>query len=275
MDSPSLSAQLLVGKVLGLDRLALITSDTRTLSSDEIARICALVNRRGRGEPVAYLLGEREFYGLMLRVTPDVLIPRPETEHLVEETLACFAHDQEFHFADCGTGSGAIAVAIAHERPNATGLAVDLSTSALTIAEQNLRTYHLEQRVRCVRADFASLPCASASLDLLVSNPPYVSWDEYHEECGHEVRDFEPRSALMPKAASTPQEAADGLEDVRRLLPEAARTLKSGGLLLVEIGMRQGAAARSLLEAEPRIWQDARILQDLAGLDRVLFGIRA
>ncbi len=275
VDSPALSAQLLAGRVLDMDRLELITAADRQITSEESEAISGLVSRRGRGEPVAYLLGEKEFYGLVLRVSPEVLIPRPETEHLVEETLVRFAPEQPFCFADCGTGSGAIAAAIACERPLAYGLALDLSASALEVAADNFRTCGLEHRVHCIRADYSALPCASNSLDLLVSNPPYVSWEEFHDECGHEVRDFEPRSALMPKAGEHPADAATGLEDVARLLPEAARVLKSGGLLLVEIGMRQGNAARKLLETKPQIWREARILKDLAGLDRVLYGERA
>ncbi len=274
VDSPALSAQLLAGRVLRMDRLKMISAGARPLAPEEISRICGLVSRRGEGEPVAYLLGEREFYGLLLRVSPDVLIPRPETEHLVEETLARFAPEESFCFADCGTGSGAIAAAIAHERPLARGLAVDLSAPALAVAASNFRTYDLEKRLCCVRADFAALPCAADSLDLLISNPPYVSWDEFHEECGHEVRDYEPKSALMPRAGAHPKDAATGLEDVARLLPEATRVLKSGGLLLVEIGMRQGNAAQKMLEAEPLVWREAKVLKDLAGLDRVLSGLR-
>jgi release factor glutamine methyltransferase len=263
VDSPALSARLLAGKVLGLTPLQILTEHRCELSPREEAELQALMRRRGQGEPVAYLLGEREFYGLCFEVTPDVLIPRPETELIVDAVLDQWAADQPVHFLDLGTGSGALAVALAHERPKARGLALDLSRAALRVARRNALKHRVAGRILFLEGDFLqSLP--ARDLDLIVANPPYVTQDEY-DELSPEVAAYEPRSALV-----SGEPGGDGLDHVRGLAPGAGRALRPGGLLLIEIGWLQGRAGVKLLQDSKWGFEAVRVLPDLAGRDRVL-----
>jgi release factor glutamine methyltransferase len=264
-DAPHLCAEVLAGQAFGLTRLGLIMHHADTPEPKHLAKFTGLVARRGAGEPLAYILGEREFYGLPFRVTPDVLIPRPETEHIVEEAQHRFPPEAPLRFADFGTGSGILAVTLAHVFVHARGLAVDICPQALEIAKQNARTHAVEQRLEFRNADFTCLDLEPQSLDLLVSNPPYVTEAEY-AELSPEVRGFEPRLALVS--------ADEGLAHLRGLLPGASLALKPGGLLLCEIGCTQGAAALELAAATWLGFESCVILKDLAGLDRVLCAVR-
>ena len=265
VDAPRFSAELLAARAFDLTRLGLILHAKDQPAAAGLAAFASLVERRGQGEPVAYLLGEKEFFGLNFRVTPDVLIPRPETELLVEQAQRLFAQDAALRFADFGTGSGALAVALAHVFPAAHGLAVDLSPPALEIARQNAQANGVAGRLGFLQADFTRLALASSTLDLLVSNPPYVTQDEY-EALSPEVRAFEPRTALVS--------AEQGLWHLRGLLPVAAGALRPGGYLLCELGSGQGRAALELLAAAEPGFEQGEILKDYAGLDRVLMARR-
>lgn len=265
VDAPRLCAELLCAHAFGLSRMGLIVRAKDTPLPEQLSRLDGFLARREKGEPLAYILGEREFFGLAFRVTPDVLIPRPETEHIVEAVQAQFKRDAAFRFADFGTGSGILAVTIAHLFPNASGLAVDLSGHALEVARDNARAHEVAERLEFLCADFTRLELAPAGLDLLVTNPPYVTEGEY-AALSPEVRGFEPRQALVS--------GADGLDHLRGLLPVASRGLKPGGRILCEIGCGQGPAALALAEEAGLGFADAAILKDLAGLDRVLSLVR-
>ena len=282
VDSPRLSAELLVQYACGISRMELATRPETTLSADQIARLSGLLRRRAEGEPVAYLLGQREFYGRDFRVTPATLIPRPETEHLIEAALAgCTG---PVRFADLGTGSGCIAVTLCAERPEWRGLMVDLSAKALSVACQNAVRHNVRPRLQPVRADFTRPLLRPNSLELLVSNPPYVGKQEY-ESLSVEVRDFEPVTALVPgfvdsdtghnhhhhhdgeTTHSALADTPEGLEHLLAVAREAFIALKPGGLLLMEHGCAQGNALKVWLENNK--WESVCILKDLAGLDRV------
>lgn len=264
-DSPRLSAELLAAHAFGLSRLGLIMRHNDRPGEDQLAEFRRLVARRAGGEPAAYILGEKEFFGLALRVTPDVLIPRPETECIVEEAQRLFPKDAPLCFADFGTGSGALAVALATEFPRSRGLAVDLSGHALEVARHNARIHNVTERLDFACADFTRLSLAPASLDLVVANPPYVTEAEY-AGLSPEVRDFEPASALV-----SPEE---GLWHLRGLLPVAAQALRPGGVLLCELGSGQGAAALDLTRDPALDFSEPAILKDYAGLDRILKAVR-
>jgi len=266
LDAPRLSAELLAAKALGLTRLGLIMQAKDFLTGDALTSFRSLVARRAKGEPVAYLLGEKEFYGLRFRVTPDVLIPRPETELLVEEAERLFPADTPLRFADFGTGSGALAVALAHVFPHSHGLAVDLSAQALEVARRNACEHNVAARLDFLCADFTSLALAPATLDLVVANPPYVTEAEY-ADLSHEVRGFEPGLALVSADA--------GLAHIRGLAPTAARALRPGGVLLCEFGSGQGRAVLELFSDPALGYAQPVVLPDYAGLDRVLRAIRA
>lgn len=261
VDSPALSAQLVLGKALGLSRLDLLLQSDRPLGEAELAAARDLLRRRGRGEPAAYILGEKEFFGLAFAVTPAVLIPRPETECVVEEAEGLFPRDGALDFVDLGTGSGCLAVALAVRFPLARGLAVDQSAEALAVAQGNAGRHGVADRVRFVRGDFADLAAlgvAPGTRDLVAANPPYVSEAEY-AKVSREVRDFEPRAALVP--------GPTGLEAVAALAPAALAALRPGGALILEMGAAQAAAVREILSGAG--FARVRVRRDLAGRDRV------
>jgi len=265
VDSPRLSAELLASHAFELSRVGLIVHHTDAPGPERMNAFAGLVGRRATGEPAAYILGEREFFSLAFRVTPDVLIPRPETELIVEQALGLFPQDAALYFADFGTGSGALAVTLAHERKAARGLAIDLSSKALEVARLNARRHGVEERLQFLCADFMRLTLAPASLDLVVANPPYVTEAEY-AELSPEVRGFEPATALVSKE--------EGLLHLRGLLPVAAQALRPGGVLLCELGCGQGARALALASAAALGFAEIAILKDYAGLDRVLKALK-
>lgn len=261
VDAPKLSAQLLLAHALGLDRLGLVLAMDRPLTPDELDLYRPLVARRSRGEPVAYLLGEREFYGLDFCVTPDTLIPRPETELIVDRALELFPEGRLESFADLGTGSGCLAVALAVRFPTAVGLALDKSPAALAVAQENAKRHGVVGRLAFLEADFAALPTREGGYGLIVSNPPYVSATEY-AACSREVREFEPLTALVP--------GPTGLEAVPVVARTAFAALTPGGRLLVEIGWKQGSEAAAVLAGSG--FADVAVRRDLAGCDRVVEG---
>lgn len=254
-DEARREAELLLGHALGRDRAWLYAHADDPVSGDDAERFRAFVARRCEGEPLAYITGRREFWSLDLGVSPDVLIPRPETELLVELALARIGADAAIEVADLGTGSGAVALAIARERPLARIVATDASAAALAIARTNAQRLGLGQ-VRFVEGNWLD-PLGQQRFDLVVSNPPYIAEADAHLERG-DLR-FEPRSALAS--------GGDGLDAIRAIVTAAPRHLHDGGWLLLEHGHEQGAAVRALLAAAG--FHDVATTADLERRDRV------
>ncbi|TET50167.1 MAG: peptide chain release factor N(5)-glutamine methyltransferase [Anaerolineales bacterium] len=253
-DAPRLEAELLLAHVLRAPRTALLAYPERTLAPDDLADYDKLVEWRAAGQPLPYLVGHIEFYGLRIEVTPEVLIPRPETEVLVDLAI----ERRPGTVVDVGTGSGCISVALAVNLPMVEVTAVDISSAALAVARRNLERHGVGERVRLVTGDVLSP--RPGPVDLIVSNPPYVAAGE-RSSLPLSVREYEPWLAL--------DGGAGGLDVLRRLLAQAAAVLKLGGALLVEIGSEQGEAARALAGIS---FPEAvvRTHPDLAGRDRVL-----
>jgi release factor glutamine methyltransferase len=250
-----LENRILLCHALGVSRVALITQSERALDQDEAARLSALVQRRLDGEPIAYIVGEREFFGLPFKVAPGVLIPRPDTELIVE--LALERLPQGGRMLDMGTGSGAIAVACAHTRRDVSVTALDLSEDALAIARVNAAANGA--RVTFLRSDwFAGLK--GQRFDLIASNPPYIAAGDPHLSQG-DLR-FEPAGALT--------DHADGLAALRSIVDGAPAHLEAGGWLLLEHGYDQAAAVRALLGA--RGFTEVQSWRDLPGIERVSGG---
>jgi len=245
------------------ERIALYTAFEEIVADDVRAEFRDLVKRRAAGAPVAYLVGKKEFYSLSFRVTPDVLIPRPETEHLVvtaADLLATLPAGAEPQIADVGTGSGAIAVALAKQVKTLRVLATDISPSALAVARQNGAEHGVASRIEFLETDlFENVP-RSRQFDLVVSNPPYIGLEE-EATLATQVRDHEPRLALFggPK----------GTDIIARLIPQAAERLKTGGYLLMEVSPLISGAVLDLV-TQSKSFEPAVILKDLAGLARVV-----
>ncbi|HEX7648001.1 MAG TPA: peptide chain release factor N(5)-glutamine methyltransferase [Noviherbaspirillum sp.] len=252
---PALESRILLGKALQLSRIQLITQSERVLNDDETRSATELIRRRLAGEPIAYIVGEREFYGLAFHVTPDVLIPRPETELLVE--LALNRMPERSSVLDLGTGSGAIAVAIAHARADAKVTAVDANTAALVIAERNARRHGAN--VRFLQSDWYGA-LGNEHFNLIVSNPPYIANGDLHLSQG-DLR-FEPVDALT--------DHNDGLSALRIIINGANERLAPGGWLLMEHGYDQSAAVRALLASSE--FAEVQSWADLAGIERVTGG---
>jgi release factor glutamine methyltransferase len=256
--SVRLDAEVLLMHLLGCSLTALLTHPERLLSPDESARYDALLRRRLAAEPIQYITGEQEFFGLTMKVTPDVLIPRPETEHLVEAVLHRVSRAQTIRILDVGTGSGAIAVALAHALPKAGVTGVDLSLAALEVARGNAIRHGVSERVQLLQSDLLA-EVRGELFDAVVSNPPYIAESEDLEP---QVRDYEPHRALFA--------GPSGLEIYRRLIPEAHLALKPGGYLLLEIGYQQRAALSELLNH----WENVSFIDDLQGIPRVAIANR-
>lgn len=254
LTTPRRDAELLLLHTFQRDRAWLLAHPEAELTLDQLARYENAIARRARHEPIQYITGTQEFFGLALRVSPAVLIPRPETEHLVEAALARIPPDHSARVLDVGTGSGAIAIAIAAHRPHAAVTGVDISPAALAIARENATTHHLADRIRFVESDLLSARSGEL-FDLIVSNPPYVAASEQMEA---QVRDFEPHTALFA--------GASGLDIYRRLIPQARNALVPGGSLLMEIGHGQQPALTELLTG----WHCLDFLPDLQGIPRVV-----
>ncbi len=227
------------------------------LSRDKTAQFIQLIERRWKGEPIQYITGEAEFYGLPFHVNRDVLIPRPETEHLVEKVLALAASFEGPRIVDVGTGSGAIAVSLASKLSTAEVTAIDLSASALAIARGNAGRNGVGERIRFLEGDLLG-PVAGEQFDIVVSNPPYVAESD-RATLAVEVRDYEPALALF---------AGSGLDIYRRLIPEARTVLAPGGFLALEIGYRQDSAVARLLAHSG--FAQIEFAADLQGIPRVV-----
>jgi release factor glutamine methyltransferase len=257
-ENPKHEAQLLLGYVLNKDRSYLIAYPEQVLSDKQVEVFSRLIQRRLQGEPIAYILGEKEFWSLTLKVTPDTLIPRPETELLVEQVLAKLPQDKLQRVADLGTGTGAIALAIATERLNWELTATDCSKKALLVAKQNAAHHHIKNVMFAQGTWCDALP--NGNYHVIVSNPPYIGPDDPHLKQG-DVR-FEPSSALVSNEA--------GLKDLKTIIYQALDYLVIGGWLMLEHGYDQGEALRQImLEAG---YQDVETHLDLAGCERVTVG---
>jgi release factor glutamine methyltransferase len=262
LDTPRLDAELLIGDALKVDRVRLYMDLDRPLTDAELADIRERVRRRGKHEPVAYITGKRGFWKLDLAVDARVLIPRPDTERLVELAVEVLQGREAPRVVDVGTGSGAIALSIAQERPDAAVLAIDVSPDALAAAEANAVTAGLTN-VTFARGDVLG-PAQNFRPDVILSNPPYIPSREC-ETLMPDVRQFEPRLAL--------DGGADGLVIIRKLVTQAGALLPVGGALLFEIGHDQGEAAAALVQADGR-FAEVAVVKDYGGKDRVVRAAR-
>jgi release factor glutamine methyltransferase len=260
LDSSSarIEVQCLLQTVLHVNRANLLSHPEQSLDAVQHERYKALLERRLGGEPVAYLLGEREFYGLNFKVTRATLIPRPETELLVELALQRIPRQSSCRVLDMGTGSGSIALSIAHARPDAEVVAADASAAALEVAQCNAQRLNLGN-VRMLSSDWFSALC-NDRFDMIVSNPPYIAVDDAHLAQG-DVR-FEPRTALVS--------GKDGLDDIRRICAQAGNHLRENGWLMLEHGYDQAAQVRALLQQSG--FEQIFSARDLAGIERVSGG---
>jgi release factor glutamine methyltransferase len=260
--SPRMNSELLLMFTLECDRAYLHAHPERKLSPDEQSRYDQALAERERGIPAQYITGHQEFWGMDLIVTPSVLIPRPETEHVIETVLERVrvgrapSPADPLRIADVGTGSGCIALALAKELPHAEIHATDISLAALEIARANAARHQLEDRIQFHRTDLLQ-GLAPGAFDFVVSNPPYVGKSE-EEQVQLEVRKYEPRSAVF--AGDT------GLEVIERLIPQAAESLKPGGWLVMEISGSIAEPVRQLLAG----WNDVQLMKDLQGIPRVV-----
>ena len=255
-----MSAELLLMFTLECDRAYLHAHPERKLSTDEQTRYAQALAERERGMPAQYITGHQEFWGMDLIVTPAVLIPRPETEHVIETVLACVGRAPSpaalLRIVDVGTGSGCIALALAKELPGAEIHATDISAAALEIARANAARHQLEDRIQFHQADLLQ-GLGRGEFDFVVSNPPYVG-DSEADQVQLEVRKYEPRNAVFA--------GATGLEVIERLIPQARESLKPEGWLVMEISGTIADGVRDLLAG----WNDVQIAKDLQGIERVV-----
>jgi release factor glutamine methyltransferase len=271
LDEPRREANSLLMHATGREHAFLITHADDELTAEQLSAFQDSLERRAAGEPFQYIAGRQEFYGLEFEVTPDVLIPRPETELLVEVALALLKRTEAPLLCDVGTGSGCVAVTLLHERRDARGLALDISAAALAVAARNAARHGTSERLRFLVSDcFDALregehkgeregADEGVRFDLVASNPPYIAEEEI-AGLQREVREHEPRVALTP--------GGDGLSVIRRLVSEAPLFLKPGGHLLIEIGFGQHERVRAL--ADPTVWTLLDIHRDLQGIPRTV-----
>jgi release factor glutamine methyltransferase len=262
VESPTIDARLLLEAAAPVSRADILADPHRSLDPDAEARLAGFVERRARREPVSLILGRKGFWTLMLGVAPGVLTPRPETETILDVVLPLFPPERAFSFLDLGVGSGAIALSILAERPNARGLGIDVSEDALAVARDNAANLGLSGRLALLRGDWTA-GLDAASFDLVVSNPPYIATAEI-ETLAPEVRDHDPRPAL--------DGGPDGLDAYRRLAPEILHVLKPGGRFAVEIGASQSKAVEALFTGAGA--GEIVTHEDLAGRDRVVAGLK-
>lgn len=257
IESPRLDAELLVADALGVDRIALYLDLNRPLLEEERSAIRPRVARRRDREPVAYILGHRDFYGQRFQVTPDVLIPRPDTETLVEHALAVIPEDAPCRVLDVGTGSGVIAITLARARPMASVVATDVSEGALDVATRNAEALDVGDRIDFRNADLVP---DEGPFDVIVSNPPYIPTGDL-QTLQPEVREHEPATAL--------DAGEDGLDVIRALLQASARVTESRAHLLIEIGVGQAEGVRALAD-DTTDFEVSAIHPDLNRVERVV-----
>ena len=265
LESPRLCAEMLLAASLGYQRVELYARFNNEPTDAELAKFRDWVNQAAKGKPVAYLVGTKEFYSIPFRVTPDVLIPRSETELLVEHAVEYLrAREGESTVWDVCTGSGCVGIAIAHNVKTANVLATDISQAAVLVAAENVESCDLTQRVTCAFADLLSIPpewIGPAEFDVITANPPYVG---DADEVGFSV-DHEPVSALRA--------GPDGLDVIRQLIEQAPGAVKSGGLFCMEFGCGQGDAVRDLL-LTTGAFEEPTVLRDLQAIERAVVARR-
>ena len=267
IEKPKLEAEILLAHAMKVPRIALYTAFETEPTEVQRTIFRELVKRRGQGEPTAYLVGSKEFYSLLFKVDHNVLIPRPETEDLVLQTLdklKTYPEGSTPIIADVGTGSGAIAIALAKHLPKHLGktklIAVDLSPEALNIAKNNAELHSVSDRIEFRQSDLFEQ--VSETLDIVVSNPPYISQSEY-EALPTDIKDFEPKTALFA--------GASGTEVIERLISQSAERLQPGGHLLMEVSPMIAESVAELLKN----WDHVQIHRDLAGQQRIVSGIHS
>lgn len=261
IDSPAIDARLLLEAAADINRLDILNDPYRELTSEQLERYDGWIQRRLNHEPVARILGRKAFWKILLNLTPDVLVPRPDTETVVETALAAFPEGMSFNMVDMGVGSGAILLSVLAERPGAKGLGTDISEEALAVARDNAANLGLSDRAAFLRTGWAD-GLADASFDLVVSNPPYIRSEEI-AELDQEVREHDPHLAL--------DGGTDGLDAYRLLVPETRRILKPMGVFVVETGWDQAEQVKALF-AEAG-FERLNIIQDLGARDRVVTGV--
>lgn len=263
---PRASAELLLAHVLSKDRLFLYLNYDRPMETGELAAFRTYIKRRLAGEPNQYITGTQEFWSLPFRVNPNVLIPRPETELLVEVVLEFLrSSDSNISILDLGTGSGAIAIALARELSGVPIVATDLSMAALQLARENARMNQVDEKIHFVRSDmFAAISISSEKFTVVVTNPPYVSHAEF-SKLAREIRDYEPRGAL--------DGGPDGLTAIKYIIKEAPTVLSQTGALIMEMGADQAESVSTLVR-DSQHYQSYRIIKDYSGIDRVLLAVK-
>ena len=268
IDSPRMSAEMLLTHVLGLERIELYMHFDRQIEKPQLNRLHALVKRASEHEPIAYLVGMTEFYSLDIKVTPDTLIPRPETEMLAERAIEYLRTLQAPQYmCDLCTGSGCIAVAVAIGAGEAKIIATDICDAAMAVADENITAHKLNERVHLLCGDLFT-PIIEGldqtKFDVITSNPPYIATDEY-EKLDKNVRDYEPELALHA--------GADGLDVYRRIVEQGPEHLKPAGRLMLEIGYQQGDAVTKLLEDSGE-FKDITVEKDFAKNDRIVTAVK-
>ncbi|MNK91375.1 Release factor glutamine methyltransferase [compost metagenome] len=272
LDTPRLDAELLLSHGLKMDRIQLYMKFDQPLSDEELATCRELVRRRSQGEPVAYILGYKEFYSLRFEVNSHTLIPRPETEHIIEEALKWASNkDREFKILDLGTGTGCVGLTLLKQFPNAKLVSVDISDEALKVAQRNAESLGVQDRVLFVHVDAGNTDVVlqnyqdfmgQSNIDILVSNPPYIANEDPLVE--KDVRKFEPHTALFAED--------DGLALLKVWSAQYSPKLSHPGLLLMEMGMSQGPKMSEHL-VKLGMFNEVRVIKDLSGHDRVLRGV--
>ena len=262
VDSPAIDARLLLEAAAGATRTDILTDPHRPLTDEQSAQLAALIERRERREPVSQILGSKGFWKILLRVTPDVLTPRPETETLLDALLPEIPERQPLRVLDLGVGSGAILLAILIERPAAVGLGVDVSEEALAVARENAANLGLASRTALMRGDWTA-GLEPESFHVVVSNPPYIRSGDL-AGLAPEVRDHEPRIAL--------DGGADGLDAYRTLVPQILSVLRPGGLFGVEVGVGQASDVAALF-SEAGV-SSVNVRNDLGDRERVVWGVK-
>ena len=255
IDDARREASSLLAFVLAKDAVFIFGHPEFTLSNDEATKFAVVVERRANREPFHYIAGKKEFYGLDFLVAPGVLIPRPETELLVEDAIGILSELTQPQFLEIGVGSGCISVSILHNVPRSTAVGVDISEAAIDIAAENAKRHNVAERLALKLGDVYR--DVEGEFDLIVSNPPYIP-DSDLTTLQSEVRDFEPHSALFG--------GDDGLDIVRRIVAHAPQFLKEGGQILIEIGFGQAAGVKELFDSA--IWEDIGFIRDLQGIER-------
>ncbi|MEM6681891.1 MAG: peptide chain release factor N(5)-glutamine methyltransferase [Pseudomonadota bacterium] len=258
IDTARLDAEVLLAHAMGRERLDVLNDVEQPVPADSAGIFDAFLQRRANAEPVAYITGSTEFWSRTFQVSPDVLIPRPETEVLVEAALVRIPTDSALQVADLGTGSGCIALSMLCERSNVGAIGIDISQAALDVAVRNAGALGVERRFKAMHMSMLDWLKNAEPVDMIVSNPPYISAHDY-ADLADTVRRYEPRTALYG--------GNDGLEFYRALARSAARCLRPGGWLLAEMGYNQGSAIEQLFAA---CFSECVLIPDLAGHDRVI-----